>query len=783
MENLHYNSNVNREIFDKLTVDEKIRLFNGDGSWYSCTLNKTIPYFVMSDGPHGLRKQEEENYSDLNKSKIATCFPTASCIASSWNRNSMKILGDTLAKEALHEKVNMVLGPGINIKRSPLCGRNFEYFSEDPYLAGTLAANYINAMQDNGVAACLKHFACNNQETRRQTSNSIIDERTLREIYLRAFEIVVKESNPIGIMGSYNRLNGEYTCASKKLLTDILRNEWGFNGIVISDWGACIDSAKCAKAGMNLAMPDSEGYLPKTLKKALADGVISMSQIEDVVYPVLETAASFPKNKDPAVNYEEHHLLAKELAEDSAVLLKNDGILPLKPGKVAVIGELAEFMKFQGGGSSHITTREYPNALESLKNLGFEVLYSKGYYSGFCKEKDIVKKNAPLQKEAVSFITKIAAENIPVLFFTGLTECYEGEGFDRTTLELPQEQLKLLNDILNITANVAVINFSGAPVDFSPVKNAKALLQMYLPGEAAGEAVADLISGKVNPSGKLAETYPCKLSDVPCYENFGKNEDNVPYRETVFVGYRYFESRNIPVQYEFGFGLSYTTFEYSELQVIKESDERVTVKLSVENTGNVDGSEIVQIYVSPVQTDEEKLLRPAMELRGFTKVFLKAGEKQRVEIPLDVNAFKVFSEKDNSFVTSGGKYAIKAGASVRDIRLETEIDVEGEKFCALAAPVPESFYIENSIQAHKKGSFTMSDSLIDMANESNFIKHALRIIKFAIILMNKGKSKEDPAVKIALSAVAENPLESLISTSGGAISEKTARWFLKHANK
>jgi len=748
--------------FEEVSLEEKIRLFTGDGSWKSYSAGGVLPHFVMSDGPHGLRKQDEENYADLNKSKVATCFPTASCIASSWNRESLQELGEAIGKEAVFEHVNMVLGPGINIKRSPLCGRNFEYYSEDPYLSGTLAASYINGMQKLGVGACLKHFACNNQETRRQTSNSIIDERTLREIYLRGFEIAVKESAPMGIMGSYNRLNGEYTCASKKLLTDILRNEWGYKGIVISDWGACIDAAKCAKAGMNLAMPDSGPYLSNALKKALAGGIISESQIEQTVEPVVDTAAKFigytPEEK---VDYDRQHQIAKKLAGDSAVLLKNDDILPLKPGKIVVIGELALKMKFQGGGSSHITTKEYPNAVESLKALGYDVVYFDG-------KKDCNFSNI--------------ADNVPVLVFTGLTEKYEGEGFDRTTLALPEEQLTLLSKVLSVRSNVITINFSGAPVDFTPLQGAKAILQMYLCGEACGEAVADIVSGVVNPSGKLAETIPCKIEDTPCYGNFALSEDNILYKEGVFVGYRHYESKNIPVQYEFGYGLSYTTFEYSDMAV-EIAGNGCTVNLSVTNTGKYDGSETVQIYVSPVQNDVETALRPVIELRGFEKVKVESGKTIKLSIKLDDLAFKVFSSAKNEFVTIGGKYVIKAGASVKDIRLEKTVEITGEGLQNHTAKIEEDFYKNNSVVAHSKGNFTISDSLGDMAKESRFIRGVLKVLVFAVILMNKGKSKEDPAVKIAISAIVENPLESLISTSGGAITEKTARWFLKKANK
>lgn len=793
------NSINSQVLIENLSEDEKIRLLNGEGSWQTYNAQGKLPSFFMSDGPHGLRKQESENYSDLNKSNVATCFPTASCMASSWDKNALYRLGQAIADEALAENVNMVLGPGINIKRSSLCGRNFEYFSEDPYLSGILAASYINGMQNKGVAACVKHFACNSQEKRRQTSNSIVDERTLREIYLRAFEIVVKQSAPLGIMGSYNRLNGEYVCASHKLLTQILRNEWGFKGIVISDWGACIDAAKCVKAGMDLAMPDSGGYLSDCLKKSLAEKVISLSDIEKSGKRVLDVALWFKEEQKkykgdrvnctkPAVDYSVQHETAKQLAEGSAVLLKNEKLLPLKKGKVIVIGELAEIMKFQGGGSSHITTKEYPNAISALENLGYTVLYEKGYYSGFCKTSQIEKMNKPLIDPALALAKKAAEEGIPVLFFAGLTERYEGEGFDRESLELPMEQKSLLTKVLECTNNVALINFSGAPVNFAHFGSVKAILQMYLAGEAVGEAVADLVSGVANPSGKLAESFPCAVEDISCNSNFGGEEDNICYKENVFVGYRDYESNNKVLQFEFGYGLSYTTFEYKDLQVQmeknpSEAEQSVLVKFTVTNTGSVEGSEVVQIYVCPELSAKEKQLRPVKELRGFEKVFLKAGESKDVCITLDENAFKVYSQKENAFVTIGGKYKIQVAASVKDVRLEKELEIQGDRPLEHLVSIGDEFYKENSIQIHTKGSYTLSDSLGDMAKSCRFIRNLIRMIEKGIVAFSKGKSKEDPSIKIVISAIKENPLESLISTSGGAISEKMAKLLVKKANK
>ena len=797
-----------------MEISDKIRLFNGVGSWRTYTANGTVPQITMSDGPHGLRKQEVENYADLNKSNVATCFPTASCIASSWNRSSLNKLGKEIAREALAENVHLVLGCGMNIKRSPLCGRNFEYFSEDPYLSGELATSYVNGMQNEGVGACIKHFACNNQEKRRQTSSSNVDERALREIYLRGFEIAVKKSKPVSIMCSYNKVNGVYAAHNKHLLTEILRDDWGFDGAVISDWGACIDASKCLKAGMDLAMPDSNGYFDMQLKQALNNGELTEQELDTANNRIIEMAGKLTKMRekrlaptpDKAIypNLAEQYQKALELACDSAVLLKNDDVLPLslqKNKELCVIGELAVNMKFQAGGSSHITVSEYPDAVKLLKEDGFSVTYSAGYYSGFCKRKKVAKKNAPLHKKAMEVVRTAAEKNVPILFFCGLTEAFEGEGFDRKNMELPPEQLELLENILKLTDNVVVISFSGAPVDLVPVQKAKAVLHMYLCGEACGRAVVDLLTGKVNPSGKLAETWPLKIEDTPCHGNFAPDHDEVDYDEGLLVGYRWYEERKLPVQYPFGFGLSYTSFEYSDLKVTVAENldgecstgssdlDRVgkldragqtKVSLKVKNTGSVAGAEIVQLYVTRVG-------HAYKELRGFEKVFLEAGEEKSVEIVLDDNAFKIFSEVKNQFVQIKGDYVIEVGANIKDIRLSASVTVDGDELTdnvvTADARSSDSSETDTVCTCADKEVFNISDSLGDMSAHSLRIRLLIKIFTLALVIMNKGKSREDPVIKIAVAALTENPLESLISTSGGVISYKFAKRIVKWANK
>ncbi|MCR4742386.1 MAG: glycoside hydrolase family 3 C-terminal domain-containing protein [Treponema sp.] len=735
-----------------ISIEEKIRFFNGNGSWKTYTANGKIPAFFMSDGPHGLRKQDFENYADLNKSRLATCFPTASCIASSWDLNAAKELGQALAREAKAENVNLILGPGMNIKRSPLCGRNFEYFSEDPYLAGLMASACIKGIQEGGIGACAKHFACNNQEKRRQTSSSNIDEYTLRKIYLSAFEYVVKNSNPAAIMCSYNKVNGTYTCHNRHLLTEILREEWKYQGVVISDWGACIDAPKCLKAGMDLAMPDSFGYFDKQLKNALRENEISEKDLDRANDRLLNMINKYQISSSEPVDFEKQHQIALNLAEKSAVLLKNDGYLPILPEKsdnippeanptiakkITLIGELAEFMKFQGGGSSHITCANYPNAIESLTKAGFEVTYAPGYISGFCKKAKAIRKNRKLNKRAIAVAKEAAEKNQPIFIFCGLTDAYEGEGFDRSDLRLPAEQLFLINEISNFTQNLIIVSFSGAPVNLSPAKKARSILHMYLCGEACGQAVADLITGKVNPSGHLAESWPLRIEDTPSYKNFAPEGDQVNYEEKEFIGYRWYDLKKIPVLFPFGFGLSYTTFDYDikskEAELVKNTGLRrivlnsklKEVKLIVKNTGNYDGADLVHCYFNG-------------ELCGFTKVYLKKGQSQEVTVNCD------YWEYDKSLIKE-------------------------EKH-------------ENIFKQHiETRKFQISHSMGDMAQHCFRVKAILKILEQALAIMNK-KPKDDPSVRIAISALYENPLESLISTSGGMISEKFARRLVKWAN-
>lgn len=789
------------EILKSLSIDEKIRLLNGVGNWDTFSADGKIPVISVSDGPHGLRHQTNtEGFADINDSKIATCFPTASAIASSWNTNAVSKMAESIANEALSENVQIVLGCGMNIKRSPLCGRNFEYFSEDPLLAGEIAAAFVNGMQKKNVGACLKHFAMNNQEKFRQSSSSNADERTMREIYLAGFERAIKKAQPDSIMCSYNLINGTYTSANKKLLTDILRNEWGFKGIVMSDWGADIGAVNSLKAGLDLAMPDSNGYLGKQIKEAYEKGEVTESEIDTACRRLINLALHYDAHKDEytggsnftPVDFKVQHKNAFELACESAVLLKNDGFLPLKKSadtatsakqKLIIIGELAEKMRFQGGGSSHINTASYPNAIDALKT-SFDIEYLPGYLSTFCKKSKKEKLNKKLRNEAVNKLRAILSQSpdIPVLYFCGLEESYEGEGFDRDNLLLPQSHIDLYKEIAALTKNIALITYSGSPIDLTFAPEARAILQMYLCGEATGEASAALITGEKNPGGRLAETWPFKVET-----GHPQNDLDVNYTEGTLVGYRWYETNNVPVQYPFGYGLSYTSFDYSDLRIepVTQAEQisKVAVSVSVQNTGNVDGSEVVQIYVKNPES-EPGITRSKIELKAFTKVFLKAGEKTTVSLELDDRAFSVYSTKKKCFAVAGGEYQICAGSNIKDLKLTASLKIQGEKLSELLnsdAIDQEGVFVKHP--RHKKGEFTMTDSIILMSKESLYVKCILKMLTFGVVMLSKSHSKDDPAVKIGISGIEENPLESLISISNGKVTEKFARKIVKAANR
>ena len=653
-------------LLKKLTLEEKCALLSGAETFKTRGMPEHgIPQIWLSDGPHGLRKQAgESDHLGLNPSVPATCFPTASAIANSWDTALGEEIGAALGEEAAAQEVSVVLGPGLNTKRSPLCGRNFEYFSEDPYLSGKMAAAYVRGIQSKGVAACPKHFAVNSQETRRMASDSIVDERTLREIYLTGFEIAVKEGHPRSIMSSYNLVNGTYANENKHLLMEILRGEWGFDGAVITDWGGSNDHALGVKNGSTLEMPAPGGDSVRELLAAVESGKISESDIDarlsELLPLVFDTKAALdaaPREFDAAA----HHALARRAAEESLVLLKNEGtLLPLAAGtKVAVIGDFAKNPRYQGAGSSMVNSTQVDVLLDKLIDSKLNVI---GYQQGFDRHG---KPDAALQKSAC----ELATQADTVILCMGLDEIAESEGLDRSNLRLAQNQVDLLQAVAAVNPKIVVVLYSGSVVETPWLDNCQALLYAALGGQAGAGAVADALIGKVNPCGKLAETWPLAYADIPSAADFATRRKTVEYREGLYIGYRYFTTAEKAVRFPFGYGMSYTTFAYSDMA----ADEQV-VSLTVTNTGSVAGTEIVQLYVAKKNSE---LFRPVRELKGFARVTLAPGEKQRITIMLDDKAFRFWNVKANRWEIEGGEYELLVGASVEDIRLCEKISVHG----------------------------------------------------------------------------------------------------------
>ena len=653
-------------LLKNLTLEEKCALLSGAETFKTRGMPKHgIPQIWLSDGPHGLRKQAgESDHLGLNPSVPATCFPTASAIANSWNIALGEEIGAALGEEAAAQEVSVLLGPGLNMKRNPLCGRSFEYFSEDPYLAGKLAAGYIRGIQSKGVAACPKHFAVNSQETRRMASDSIVDERTLREIYLTGFEIAVKEGHPRSIMSSYNLVNGTYANENKHLLMDILRGEWGFDGAVITDWGGSNDHALGVKNGSTLEMPAPGGDSVRELLAAVESGKITEADIDarlsELLPLVFDTKAALdaaPREFDAAA----HHALARRAAEESLVLLKNEGaLLPLAAGtKVAVIGDFAQNPRYQGAGSSMVNSTQVDVLLDKLIDSAVNVI---GYQQGFDRHG---KLDAALQKSAC----ELAAQADTVVLCMGLDEIAESEGLDRSNLRLAQNQAELLQAVKAVNPKIVVVLYSGSVVETPWLDNCQALLYAALGGQAGAGAVADALTGKVNPCGKLAETWPLTYADIPSAADFATRRKTVEYREGLYIGYRYFTTAEKAVRFPFGYGMSYTTFEYSDMV----ANER-GVSIAVKNTGTATGTEIVQLYVSK---KNGQIFRPVKELKGFARVTLAPGEKQRITITLDDKAFRFWNVKADRWEIEGGEYELLVGASVEDIRLCEKISVHG----------------------------------------------------------------------------------------------------------
>ena len=672
-----------QDSIDQLTLKEKASLVTGKDFWQTKNIDKAgIPSAFLSDGPHGVRRQAAAaDHLGLNASIPATCYPTAATMANSWDPELGEGLGERLGQEAAVQKVNVLLGPGTNMKRSPLCGRNFEYFSEDPYLAGKMAASYIRGIQSNGISACVKHFACNDQEENRMTLDSVLDERTLREIYLTAFEIAVKEGKTKAIMSSYNLVNGVYANENEHLLVDILRKEWGFEGLVVTDWGGNNDSVLSLKCLNALEMPGNPDR-PDEIVKAIEEGKLEESILDDnvdnlltIIFDTMENGV----NKAPEkFDVEEHHAFAEKCAEESAVLLKNDGVLPVNnEKKVAFIGDFIFLPRYQGAGSSIVNPTKLDNTKDLLEKCGLNVV---GAARGFNR---YGKKSKKLHKEAIELAKKAEV----VVLYLGLDEVSEAEGLDRKHLYLENNQLELVKDIKELGKQIVVVLSCGSAIEIPFVEDVNAILHGYLNGQAGAQAILNILSGKVNPSGKLSETYPIKLEDVASSDNFPSHTRTIEYREAYGIGYRYFEKANVKVNFPFGFGLSYTQFEYSNLEVKEDG-----VDFVIKNIGAFKGKEVAQLYVG---LEESDIIRPVKELKGFIKVELKPGESKKVHIAFDDKTFRYFNVVTNKWEIEKGTYDILIGASSDDIRLKGSIDQEGSG--------AESPYLKSSLPNYAVG--------------------------------------------------------------------------------
>jgi beta-glucosidase len=695
-----------KEIVAQMTLEEKASLCSGKDKWHLKGIKRLgLEEIAVSDGPHGLRKQEgRQDHLGVNESVPATCFPAACATSCSFDRDLLAEIGEALGEECLEEGVSVILGPAANIKRSPLCGRNFEYISEDPYLAGESAAALIEGIQRKNVGVSLKHYAVNNQEKNRLTSNSVVDERTLREIYLAGFEQAVKKAHPWTLMCSYNLINGVYASENKKLLTEILRDEWGFKGIVMSDWGAVSDRVEGVRAGLDLEMPASDGFNDAKIVEAVKKGKLPVEDLDRVTVRLVEfiLKAQHNRKQNYTCGRAAHHALARKAAAQSAVLLKNDGnILPLaKEKSIAVIGAFAQKPRYQGAGSSHINPIKLDNPLEELNTAGYKTEYAPGYKLG----KEGLRTDEKLIAEAAA----LAAKKDIAIVFAGLPDAYESEGFDRENMDMSEAHIRLIEEVAGANANTVVILQCGSPIALPWAPKVKGILLLYLGGEAVGGAVADLVSGKVNPSGKLSETWPVVLEDTPCNLYYPGKNKTAEYRESVFVGYRYYDTAGVTPAYPFGYGLSYTKFAYTGFSLEQDSFAPggvARVSVTIKNTGKTDGAETVQLYVSPPA--DSKIMRVKKELKGFEKVFLKAGEEKKVTFVLSGRSFAYYNEKAAAWSVEGGTYTIAAGSSSRDLPVKGELNVSGDGRESLLSDLkekaPEYFAV-------KGGGFSIPDS-------------------------------------------------------------------------
>ena len=761
------------ETINSLTLEEKAAFLQGWSTWTSYEKKDSgIPVCFLSDGPHGLRKQAGAgDHLGLNASIPATCFPTAATMANSWDEALGEELGRALGREAAANGVNVLLGPGLNMKRSPLCGRNFEYFSEDPYLAGKMAAAYIRGIQENGVAACPKHFAVNSQELRRMAMDSVVDERTLREIYLTGFEIAVKEGKPRSIMSSYNKVNGTYANENAHLLKEILRDDWGFDGFVVTDWGADNDHALGVKNGSNLVMPAPGPDAAIGLVNAVKEGRVSEADLDErlkELFRVLVSADEAMKKAPKSFDKDAHHALARKCAEQSIVLLENDGILPLdRNAVVGIIGDFARNPRYQGAGSSMVNPTRLDNLYDCLRAAGVSIA---GYAQGFDRRKP--NPDQKLIDEAV----RVAEAAPVVLLCVGLDEIAESEGMDRSNMELSKGQRELIEAVCKVNRNVVLVLSGGSP--FVIPGSFRAAIHGYLGGQAGAGAMADALLGKVNPSGKLNETWPLQLEDTPACAYFPSKERTAEYREGLYIGYRYYDTANIPVRYPFGHGLSYTTFLYSDIHAEKD---RVT--FTIANAGAWDGAEVAQVYVS---CKDGNVFRPQKELKGFAKVFLKAGESRTVSVSLDDKAFRYFNVKTNRWEVESGIYTISVASDAAHVRLSANIRVEGTNAPAPYGALPgyESGRITRISEeeyrdllghpipdGHWGGELTRNDAICQLY----YAKTGAARLVYKILTHMKEKSEAKGIPDLNILFVYNMPFRALAKMSGGLMSDRMAR--------
>ena len=765
------------EIVAKMTLEDKISLCTGADFWHSKAMERYgIPAVTMSDGPHGLRCQSgEADMIGVNDSLPATCFPAAVTAGAAWDRPLYAAEGRAIGEEAAAAGVDVVLGPGCNMKRNPLCGRNFEYLSEDPYLAGKLAAAFIKGLQGTGVSASLKHFAANNQEYKRQNGDSQVDDRALRELYLAPFELAVREGRPGAVMCSYNKINGVHASDSKWLLTEVLRGEWGFDGMVVTDWGALNDRVEGFKAGCDLNMPGGSRFMEKATLEAVRSGTLDEKTIDAAVERILRLAFRSARRKkgDGAFDVDGHDALACTVAEEGAVLLKNEGgLLPASPADMVFIGHMAKDFRYQGAGSSHINPTRLTSLTDALPDVPFVPCCGR---DGRVTEAELAKA---VQEAKGAKIAVVVA---------GLPDNYESEGFDRASMALPEGHTRMIEAVAAANPNTVVVLLGGSPMELPWCGKVKAILYMGLPGQAGGRACANLLTGKASPSGKLTETWPLTYENVISKDTFGKR--NVEYRESVYVGYRYYDKARKAVRFPFGHGLSYTQFAYSDLKV-----EGGSVSAAITNVGAVPGAEVVQLYVAPPRGG---LHRPEKELKGFVRVELQPGESRRVEFPLDNRSFAVYN---HGWKVPGGDYELLLASSSRDIRLKGTLHIEGE-----AVPAPEwqagSWYetldgVPNRqewekvmgrpvplAEEPKKGQFTLDNSCMEMKDRSLVMKLQYKVTE-GIIAKSFGGRKDysDPAFCMMMICATDCPLRATVINAGGSMTDGVAQGLLEMAN-